>query len=433
MVKRVATLIMLLTTVMSVPASALTEPGRDVFLEAQTEPAQVYVQSQAVYRLRFYQAIDMRDLNITGPSARLADLRQIGAGRIYETQRDGRRYRVHERSYAVFPFASGTLEMGGASASGRVAAPSPASGDGRHALRLEAPQQILTVLPVPANAGAAPWLPARSLTLSETWSPASGEAQLGEAQRRSVRIEAAGVDAAQLPELHIAAGGMTVHAEPEHTGNRFDGELNIASREQTFLMIPQRAGDIVVPELQLRWWNAASDTPASAALPARTVHVNAGNAAMAAAKPPMPTATAHAPTIIPTAEATTTALRHYTLSFIVMGVFGVVAALIYFRRTEVLVAWELYRACRSGRAEAVRDGLLAWVGVVWIDSHPLTLAALAESLKDPETRSALNELERSLYGPERGKNDAKSLAATVRRVKREVRQCACRLYSQIIH
>ena len=72
-------------------AAAAASQSQDMWLEAGIEPAQVYVQAQAIYRLRFYQAVDVRDLKINGPSTRLADLRPIGTGRVYETLRDGRR------------------------------------------------------------------------------------------------------------------------------------------------------------------------------------------------------------------------------------------------------------------------------------------------------------------------------------------------------
>lgn len=122
----------------------------DLLLEAQLEPARVQVQTEAVYRLRFYQGIDVRDLAISGPSARLADFRLLGADRVYEAARDGRRYRVRERRYAVFPFASGELDITGAHVTGRIADAAEKSPGGRRALRINAAPQRLTVLPLAA-------------------------------------------------------------------------------------------------------------------------------------------------------------------------------------------------------------------------------------------------------------------------------------------
>jgi hypothetical protein len=251
----------LLLAVLSLSAHA----ADDLLLEAEIAPAEVRVHEQAVYRLRALHAVDAVAVMISAPSARLADLREIGAGRVYETWRDGRRYHVHERSYAVFPFAGGTLELSGASVTVAVEKSSNVQ-----PVRLVAPVRRLTVLPIPTQADSAPWLPAATLTLSETWSPAEGHAQ-----RRTIRIEAAGIEASLLPELRIAADDIAVLPEAPRLENHFEGEQNIAVREQTFIITPTRSGLVVVPELLLQWWNVRADLPSLAILPARTLHTAA--------------------------------------------------------------------------------------------------------------------------------------------------------------
>lgn len=375
-------------------AVALPSPAaQDMLLEAQLEPAQVYVQAQALYRLRFYHAVDVRDLSLHAPSARVADLLPLGEARVYETLRDGRRYRVHERSYAVFPFASGPLQLAGAHAAGRVAAAASKSADGRQAMRIEAPPQTLTVLPAPAGDGN--WLPAQALTLSETWSAD------GAAQRRTVRIEATGVDAAQLPELRFAAAGITVHAQPARLENRIAGEHIVGVREQSFMLTPTRAGDIALPALHLPWWKT-DGTPMTATLPARTLQGLDG-------VPPVPAAAAQVRESRPLRR-----LPSLPLLLAVAAVLGVVAFWFTRRRD----AWRLRRICRHGDARALRAGLLAWAARAWRDAPPRTLAALATRLPDAGARDALGALERHLYGPDCGSMDAPALRAVVRQVLR---------------
>ena len=387
-------------------AAIVATPERTVLLEADLEPAQVYVQAQAVYRLRLYQAVDVRDLTFSVAAPRLADLQPIGQGRVYETLRDGRRYRVHERSYAIRPYASGALVLGDAHLDGRV----PASGtpDGRRALRMDAPQLTLNVLPVPPKADAALWLPAHTLSVTEVWTPAP---QAGQAQRRSIRIEAAGVDAGQLPELKITAPGMAVHASPARLENRFAGTLNIGVREQTFSMVALHSGPISIPEIQLHWWNVESNLPAVATLPSRTLQISAAPGL------------APAPTLEPTLEPTA-ALAALRFSPLLPGAAALLclAALLWYRRTSIGAAWRLVRACRTGNVRGVRDGLLAWTAIVLPQPAALTLGGLAERLDEPAARYALGELERHLYGPAPGTCEPAMLTATVRSVKRAVRQ-----------
>ncbi|MEO5661212.1 MAG: hypothetical protein ABIQ90_15665 [Polaromonas sp.] len=401
-------------------------PGLDLQLEAVLEPAQVYVQTQAIYRLRFYQAVDVRDLKISAPSARLADVRPVGSERVYEAERDGRRYRVHERSYAVFPFSSGALALSGAHASGRIAAIAAGAADGRKPVRLEAPAQTLTVLPVPASAGDFAWLPAHALTLTESWSPSAALMRPGEAQRRSIRIEAAGIDAGQIPPLQVAAAGLIVHAEPPRLENRMAGERNIGVREQTFRMVAQRAGELRVPELQLRWWNLDAGAQAVAMLPERRLQVVVADAdAVAADVLPMTQAPVAPVSAVAKASPATPPLRfspkwpELMLAASAMLLIGLLLAVA--RRPGMRAAWRLQRACRRASAGQVRDGLLQWAATIWPKTPPLTLQALAERLPDPAARRALGALERQLYGPNFGPDDAAALRAAVRSVKRAIR------------
>lgn len=394
-------------------AAPATGPSQDLWLEATLEPAQVYVQAQAVYRLRFYQAVDVRELQISGPSTRLAEVRQIGAERVHEAQREGRRYRVRERSYAVFPFGSGALTLSGAQVNGRFAA------DGRQALRLEAPSQTLTVLPAPATAGSAPWLPANSLTLSEHWSTPDSEIQTGQTLQRSIRIEAAGIDAAQIPPLQVAAAGLLVEAQAARLENRLAGERNIGVREQSFRLVALRAGTIQVPELTLHWWNLATDAPARATLPARSLQVAPADAAPADIRPMAQAASAAQPAPVQ-AQATLLATSKPGLLLAFGALLSTGLALAYVRRLRVRAAWRLRRACRSGDASALRDALLQWTATVWPQAAPSTLEALAQRLPDPAARGALAKLDRCLYGPQRGRCDVAALRATVRAVKADV-------------
>lgn len=378
---------MLLTSVL--PAMA----AQDVMIEAEIDPPEVRVNAQAVYRLRVLHAVDVTDLDISGPSARLADFRAIGAERVTETQRGGRRYRMHERRYAVFPFASGTLELSGARASGRVIAPGANSPDRRKPITLDAPVRRLTVLPVGVESDGVPWLPARFLTLTENWTELNG------AQRRTIRMEAVGVDAVQLPAVPMDIDGMTVRAETPRLDNRFDGEQNVAVREQVFILAPARPGKIAVPSLQLHWWHTELDSPALATLPSRTVQ---GLPESAPARVP---------------ERVLPAVVHALAVAVVMA--AALAMLAWRRRHILYASWKLRRAYLSGDVHAVRNGLLHWAASVWPESPPLTLSALAARLHDPGARRALGAIERALYGASVSAYDAAALKAMVLAVKRD--------------
>lgn len=381
MVKRCCAALLLLL------AAALQARAQDLLLEAELAPAEVYVQAQAVYRLRFLHAVDVRDVQLDAPGVRLADLRPIGDARVYEARRGDKRYRVHERSYAVFPFSSGKLELDGAHASGHSASGQP--------LRLEAPRRVLTVLPADIGADGAPWLPAASLTLSEEW-----KTQDNGVHRRTIRIEASGVEAAALPEPAVEVDGMNVLAGIPVLQNRFAGEHNVALREQTFVLMPTRGGLARVPELQLRWWHTGTRSAARASLPARTLYLGDPGAADS-----------------PRAEIVPVALGHL---WAVGAAAVLLLALALLRTRRMRYALRLRQACKAGDLQAVRDGLLALAAHAYADP-PRTLGALADRLPDAAAAERVRALERSLYGPAATPWTPAALAAVVGDARRAMR------------
>lgn len=402
--------------VLAISNAAATQAGRDVLLEAELIPAQVYVQAQAVYRMRFFQAVDVRDLKIIGPSARLAEVRPIGIDTVNEAQRDGRRYRVHERRFAVFPFSSGELELSGAHVEGRVPATDATSVDGRQAIQLDAPARTLSVRPVPSELGLTPWLPARSLTLNETWAPVELQVKTGQILHRHIRIEALGVDAAQIPPIELVVPGMLIRAEAVKLHNRVVGELNMGVSEQSFSLVALQDGTIVLPQVRLPWWNLGDDMAAHATLASRTLSVRPGDANVAQIlSPPL----APQPEISPPAQLKTkTSSTPNFLLLAGLAAFITVFLLAWFKRQRVRAVWSLRIACQSGKASAVRDALLEWAALIWPHMPPPTLEALGHKLDDPLAQDALATIDRCLYGPNDGRCDAIALSAAVRTIKR---------------
>lgn len=394
MVNAVVLAILLLASV--TPGHAVS--SQDLLLETELIPAQLYVQAQGVYRLRFYQSVDVRDIRFAAPSTRLAEIRPIGTERVFEAQRAGRRYRVHERSYAVIPFASGPMQIAGAQVSGSL--------PGQRAMRMQAPAQPLRVLPAPAAAGDAPWLPARALTLSEQWSAPADALRQGVTVRRRVRVEAVGVEAAQIPELPLAVPGMMVHAEPAHLENRDAGNFNVGIREQTFSLVSLVAGNIAVPELRLVWWNAETGASAAAVLPARTLR---GTVEPQVVQP------AVGVTVPAAMQKISAPWRPYGLAILVA------LLLLWRQRGRLRSWWWLLRASRAGNVGATRDALLVWARCYWPDTPPMTLAALSDRVQDQQARQVLADMERALYGQDPGQDCAAWLPAAVHRVRRSIR------------
>lgn len=364
----------------ALPALA-ADLARPLIVEADVDRAAPWVQSQVTYTLRAWQGSDLRELVLAGPQARLAEVRALGPVTVREAERAGRRYRVHEQRFAVLPFASGEVELVGAHLAGKP----PGSS---RALRIEAPAITLRVRPVPPQADAAHWLPADDVVLAETWSPSSGAASDGTPLLRRIRIEARGVEAAQIPELKPEIPGAGVLALPPRLDTRIEGGRMVGVREQEFQLIPLRPGPLEVPALELAWWKVSPETQevgagdtAIAGLPARSIGAPASAAA-------------------PSALAVAASARPWSGIALALAALALAAWLAPRLRRS---AWWLGLACRSTDPARARNAALDWGARRWPAAPPRSLPELAARLPAGGPGAALLGLDARLYGPETGR------------------------------
>ena len=92
-------------TVTEAPSGA----ARDVFVEAVVDTRTPWVQSQVLLTLSVFRAIDIIDGSLGEPAGDGLDVRALGDDTRREEERDGRRYLVVERRFALFPQRSGRL------------------------------------------------------------------------------------------------------------------------------------------------------------------------------------------------------------------------------------------------------------------------------------------------------------------------------------
>lgn len=400
------------------PASAADQAARNarLWVEAEIEPVAPYVQAQALYTLRLYQAVGVQDVEFHAPRAQLADIRPIDDPQVGEVTRDGRRFRVTARRYAVFPFASGPLALSDGHVTGTVTVPG-ASPPATEALRLDPPATTLDVLAIPPDAGHGAWLPARRLSISETWSPDPAVARVGQTLRRTIRIEAEGLDAAQLPVLAPGGEGFAAHPEVPRLDNYAADNWNVAIREQSWLIVPLRAGSLALPALQLPWWDVGAHRARSAMLPERQFTITSAQPPSDASTPVVPPPLDAAAPAGPSEPAAAITRARTTLHSLI-ALLPIAAALgaavwLGFRLRRRTAAWRgLREACRRGDPRAAQRALLQWAASRWPDSHPRSVGEVAGRLPAPAA-DALGELDRRIYGPDRGPWDGTALLAGI--------------------
>ncbi len=275
------------------PALQQTQPAasqRPVFIQTQVDDRHPYVQQSVGVTVRLIYATQMLDgaLDLDAPPG--ASLRRVGEDVQGTEDIGGRSYSVIERHYVLVPDRSGALTLPAARFSGHGQGGffDDVFGDGRENMRASGQPQVLQVRALPANA-AQPWLPLRRLELQVTAVPRSATA--GQTAVVTLRMQADGASAAQLPELMLTADSdAQVYPEAPTIDDRDNGGRPQTVVTRRFSVVPAHAGALRLQATPIQWWDVANDQPATAQAQPVTVNVAPGTGAFAAPAATQPTA-----------------------------------------------------------------------------------------------------------------------------------------------
>lgn len=253
-----------------------------VFIEASLDQSSVYVQAQAILTLRIYHSVSLYDDSSLTP-LQIADARveQLGDTRTYEKDINGVRHGVIEMRYAIYPQHSGLLTIAPQTFSATLVETQPAQDSTAQGpkpgklMRVSSAQIPLTVKPKPLTYPIdAPWLPARSLSLSESWNPEPEHTQVGDSLTRSLTLKVEGLASSQLPAMPATeVNGLRRYPDQPVLSNQSSDRGLIGSREEREALVPSRSGLIDLPTVDVVWWNTFEDHLERTSLPARTLQV----------------------------------------------------------------------------------------------------------------------------------------------------------------
>lgn len=357
-----------------------------VFIEASLDQSSVYVQAQAILTLRIYHSVSLYDdSNLTPLQIPDARIEQLGESRTYEKDINGLRHGVIELRYAIYPQHSGQLTIPAQIFSATLVDPQPAQDieaqvpKSGKLMRVSSAELTLTVKAKPATYPAdAPWLPARSLSLSENWNPEPDHPQVGDSLTRSLTLKAEGLASSQLPPLPgTDVNGLRRYPDQPVLGNQNSERGLVGSREDREALVPVHSGDIELPAVDVVWWNTFEDHLEHTSLPARTLNV-ANNPGLIVDTP------AGVPAVISAAD--NEALWWWKLSTLILACTTLMGFGLWWRarwQPAILraaqtgpsprtVLDDLKRACQANDTHATRQALDAWAR-----QQPETLADMA--------------------------------------------------------
>jgi hypothetical protein len=412
-------------------SSTSANAGKDVFVEVAASANHAYVGEQLLYTVRLFYDGDIDGGSLPDPDAAGADLRQLGNDINYQAERNGRRYHVVERRYAVTPRHAGALvippiefqgemlERGNPNDPGGFFNPGGLFGN-TTPVTADSPQIKIDVQAPPADWGKTTWLPARSLTLSLQGLPSDDKLTAGQPFNLHLSIDAQGLSGDALPALSLPAiDDATVYPDQPTTSTHDNGEWLTGHSERGFAIFPQHAGTLTIPEITLTWFDVQSGQKRIASIPSHTLTVLTGGSAQAAASP-NPQAAVASPSSagsIPSlgsapAAAASTPWRWIALASLALWLLSVAVFVWFYRRKrpsrpasakQSIDTQDATRALRHAFLEAARGEdrpaqartLLAWARAERPDLR--NLGQVAGALNSDEQRTAIELLQREQY------------------------------------
>ena len=448
--------------VTELPEEIAAQQSEHLFIEVEADSQDAtYIQQQIPFTVRLYYDDKVMSGNLSEPQPENAVIEQLGEDKKYTTTRNGIRYYVLERHYAISPEKSGQLHIPPVTFKGQLSTTESGAGLGlrrdpfferfflnsplRHhgqPIRTRSKAITLKVLPRPATAGK-DWLPAEQISLHDSWADSPPQWRSGEPVTRTITLQAKGLTGAQLPALQLQTPEQTrLYPEAPVNESRTDGDKVYGISKQTFTYIPGKAGRLTIPAVKLQWWNTRSNQPETAVLPKWEVQVAAGSgetpsdsAAIPEIQDPVTrNATQPAATETLTQEASQVDRFKYWLA---AGITLLLAAFVWYgfrksryaasatpiskqekpdtqnsRRLIRRLTTALETACTTNNASATAHTLLELGRARWPDNPPGNLGALAARLD--QASEPIMALDRSLYAADTAEWDGSGLWAAVK-------------------
>jgi hypothetical protein len=260
--------------VVSAPSNAL--PGEaDIFVTAETDYEESFVQAQVLYTVKVYRSVATRQPRLSEPQISGVEVLVEGAGdeRSYESILNGKAYNVVERVYALFPQESGSISIAPARFEARVLRDGRITG--RKIFESAAIDIVVNPIPPPPDGFAnAAWFPARDVTISEAWSREPGSLPAGEPITRHITVTALGQLSTQIPVIDpVVSDTVKTYPDKPELRDTAEGSGIRASRRDQYALIGVAVGNVELAALELPWWNIDSGEWQIASLPASTLNI----------------------------------------------------------------------------------------------------------------------------------------------------------------
>ena len=431
-------------TVRAASASGASTAGKQpIYTETLVDKSAVYIQEQIILTHRLYTSVQLRDYSLSELDIPGAIVQRLGDTQ-FQKVINGRNYLVLEVSYAIFPQSSGKLNIpalrfGAFESSSRSQFGAFATRGNRVFRDTQA--KTIDIMARPAHVPADEWMPSSNIELTEQWSDDLNNLSVGEPITRTIRISAQGLTGAQILPLTIAPSSQyKLYPDQPQLDQQVSSNGLLGTRTESLALVPNQAGEIILPAIEMRWWDTVNQRMQTASLPGKTVQVSASTTINNAPVVPNNQLLTMEPLNLNT-EATKventapSMLVKLSLAFNAL-LLAAIAALVAGRRRQKTVTQassevktsallNLKQQLKSIEIQAkqnnlmgMRDAILSWGQCLFAETPPTTLKQLSTLLNDTELQEQFAQLDRQLYKGKTG-DDMLDIALLLKRLKQQ--------------
>lgn len=389
-----------------------------IFTETLVEKERVYVQEQILLTQRLCYSLPLTDMSLTPLTIEGATVQEI-AQIPYQKRIDGVEYSVIEVRYAIFPQNSGALSIPKQRFNAFQAPNMRQFGGflqrGNQVVRTTSTKKIEVVEP-PKQMDGYPWLPSSQVELTEIWSGDLGTLRVGEPITRSITVTAAGLTGAQIHPLKLGTSpDYRLYPDQAQIETRKTDQGTLGVRIESMAMVPNRAGQIRLPPIELVWWNTRTQRTERASIDSRVLEIATGTSL------PETSILPEGPRVedrtLPSTLEAPPSSPLLMLSLVGNGLLLCLTSFLFLRtrgpakkiQRGVKTPPDRNTLTRKQQLKRIRDfannqdlvmmrsAILDWAAILLPESPPSTLQALAARLGDPALAEHFALLDKNLY------------------------------------
>ncbi|MFA5958999.1 MAG: BatD family protein [Tatlockia sp.] len=383
------------------PEESLSNLHQDVMIVAESSTTSPFVNQQVIYTVKLFTNSRLLDANYLPPQVEDALFIPFGTGRRYQVNKGEQLYSVEEQQFALFPQKSGDLNITPPSFNALIYDLKP------RRVNAKADTVVLKVKAIPEQFKDKDWLPAKQISLTESYDNKATTFTEGNTLVRLVTLEAVALPAQLLPKLNFGTSdNYSVYPSSPVEKNAFNQEdlVGTATVKVTYLL--NKAGVVTIPPVSLTWFNTVTGKEESSALPALTLQVNSLPGANKTPKKPISDASLvqKSPSFAspaPLAEKTT---NRIILWLMIAFLFAWLITLFAWFKARSASSPSprnsfkaLKEACLQNNPGEARNALMQWVKAQWPKAHILNLVDIEHLMDDAECKAEIHKLEQALY------------------------------------